>query len=87
MPKAEIIASRGYAIEVHSVTTEDGYILELHRIPQGKTQSDASAKRRVVFLQHGFLNTDSVWIILPSNQALGTLTKSIESQILTVSFY
>ncbi|RXG54876.1 Gastric triacylglycerol lipase, partial [Armadillidium vulgare] len=31
----EIIQSFGYPAEVHHVTTEDGYILELHRIPYG----------------------------------------------------
>ena len=58
---------------MHQVTTDDGYILELHRIPYGKGQSsDPSIKRRAVFVQHGFLNTDNVWLINPTNQALGT---------------
>ncbi|XP_032786259.2 lipase member K isoform X1 [Daphnia magna] len=61
---AEIIAGRGYPVEIHSVTTSDGYILELHRIPYGKGQKMAStASRRPVFLQHGILTTDNVWLI------------------------
>ena len=68
----EIIANRGYPVEVHSVTTDDGYILEVHRIPYGKNLNSSSAiKRRVVFLQHGLLNTDAVWLIRPSDKALG----------------
>ena len=68
----DIIANRGYPVETHTVTTADGYILEVHRIPYGKGQSsNTNSKRRVVFLQHGFLNTDNVWLIQPSDRALG----------------
>ena len=28
-------------------------------------------KKQVVFIQHGFLNTDNVWLIAPNDQALG----------------
>ncbi|XP_046651809.1 lipase member K-like [Daphnia pulicaria] len=67
----EIIASRGYPVEIHEVITEDGYILELHRIPYGKGQvSKRDVEKQVVFIQHGFLNTDNVWIITPNNQGL-----------------
>ena len=31
--ETEIIRHRGYPVETHSVTTEDGYVLESHRIP------------------------------------------------------
>ncbi|XP_057375194.1 gastric triacylglycerol lipase-like [Daphnia carinata] len=71
MTTVEIIRNRGYAVEVYKVTTEDGYILELHRIPYGKGQSsDPSVKRQPVYLQHGFLNTDNVWLINPVDKAL-----------------
>nr|CAD7603633.1 unnamed protein product [Timema genevievae] len=33
----ELIAKKGYPAETHTVTTEDGYILTLHRIPYGKS--------------------------------------------------
>lgn len=70
--QVEIIRSRGYSVEVYKVTTEDGYILELHRIPYGKGQSpDPSVKRQPVYLQHGFLNSDNVWIINSNDKALG----------------
>ena len=74
----EIIANRGYPVEVHQVTTDDGYILEVHRIPHGKGQSsDSSIKRRAVFLQHGFINTDNVWLITPTSRALGNNNQQI----------
>ncbi len=31
-----MITKNGYPAETHTVTTEDGYILEIHRIPFGK---------------------------------------------------
>ncbi|KZS16468.1 putative Lipase 3 [Daphnia magna] len=71
MTTVEIIRSRGYSVEVYKVTTEDGYILELHRIPYGKGQSpDPSVKRQPVYLQHGFLNSDNVWLINSNDKAL-----------------
>lgn len=73
--QVQIIASRGYPVEVYKVTTDDGYILELHRIPRGKNEvSNPDIKKPVVFLQHGFLNTDNVWLITPNNQSLGNFT-------------
>ena len=33
LPTPEMIESYGYAAEIHKVTTEDGYINSLHRIP------------------------------------------------------
>jgi len=32
----EIVAKYGYPIEIHEVTTADGYILTVHHIPYGK---------------------------------------------------
>ncbi|EPB66343.1 ab-hydrolase associated lipase region [Ancylostoma ceylanicum] len=36
MTTPQIIEHWGYPAEIYTVTTEDGYILELHRIPYGK---------------------------------------------------
>lgn len=57
----EIVKSKGYKIESHSVTTEDGYILGMFRIPP------RSPGAPVVLLQHGLLgkvNTAPVPYIL-----------------------
>lgn len=50
----EIVRDRGYPIEQHQVTTEDGYILTVFRIPYGRTHSGAAAggPRQPVFVQH-----------------------------------
>ncbi|MFH4978709.1 hypothetical protein AB6A40_005418 [Gnathostoma spinigerum] len=65
MTVPEIIERWGYPVEQHSVITEDGYVLILHRIPHGKKESskNSSTKKPVVFLQHGLLCTSSVWVM------------------------
>jgi len=63
------------------VTTEDGYILELHRIPYGKECGPAENKR-VVWLQHGLLSDSSNYVIVGPSKALGTYRSyKIESYI------
>ncbi|XP_028156314.1 lipase 3-like [Ostrinia furnacalis] len=58
----EIIAN-GYPAERHHVVTEDGYILEMHRIPKGKDDSSTST-RPVVFLMHGLLSSSQAFIAI-----------------------
>ncbi len=40
----ELISSKGYPAEAHTVITEDGYVLVMHRIPgpRGTLQQDKS---------------------------------------------
>ena len=57
----EIIRNRNYPVEIHSVTTSDGYILELHRIPSKLRYY--SRKPKVVFYQNGLLGTSATGII------------------------
>lgn len=71
-----IIQSRGYPVEIHQVVTHDGYILELHRIPYGRSsnnhsESDLRSKKKPVVLQHGMMATDYVWTLNPTGSSLG----------------
>jgi len=72
MTVPEIIRYNGYPAEVHNVTTEDGYILTLHRIPHGrKGPPQTNTARPVVFLQHGLLCSSSNWVTNPPNESFG----------------
>ncbi len=37
----QLITSKGYPAEEHNVTTKDGYILGMQRIPHGKKDSSS----------------------------------------------
>lgn len=59
----QLIASRGYDYEEHHVTTEDGFILGLQRIPRGRGEKISSKNKPVVFLQHGILEDSTNWVL------------------------
>lgn len=69
MTVPEIITYHGYPAEEHFVTTNDGYILGLHRIPHGKNMK-SSENRQVIFLQHGLLCSSADWVVNPVNESL-----------------
>jgi len=63
----------GYPCETHYVTTDDGYILQMHRIPHGKNEVETSngTEKPVLFLQHGLLSSSSDWVLAGPNRSLG----------------
>ncbi|XP_033211735.1 lipase 1-like isoform X2 [Belonocnema kinseyi] len=66
-----LVNDYGYAAEVHNVITEDGYILELHRIPGviNKTLSETK-KRKVALLLHGLLGSSFTWLVTGPKRSL-----------------
>lgn len=67
-----MITKYGYTAEVHYVTTEDGYILRLHRIAGGP-KSPPSTGKKVCFLMHGIMDSSAGWCMMGPNKALGLL--------------
>ncbi|OVA20031.1 Alpha/beta hydrolase fold-1 [Macleaya cordata] len=59
----------GYACEEHTVTTQDGYILSLQRIPVGKS-GETPGPRTPVLLQHGVLMDGITWLLNFPDQSL-----------------
>jgi len=49
-----MIRNAGYTAQTHNVTTEDGYILKIHRIV---------GEGPVVFMQHGLMDSSSTWVV------------------------
>ncbi|CAG9840494.1 unnamed protein product [Diabrotica balteata] len=60
----QIIARHGYPSETHIVVTEDGYLLQVHRIPRPKLGASIG---QPIFLQHGLLGSSADWIINGNN--------------------
>jgi len=66
MNTSQMIRYFGYPVEEHHVTTEDGYILSLQRIPKGK--KGVPPNGGVVFLQHGLVSSSADYVMnLPEN--------------------
>lgn len=63
-----MVTAEGYPVEDHHITTPDGYILNVHRIPSGKTGKNNG---KVAYLQHGVLASSSDWIIQGGGKSLG----------------
>ena len=62
----------GYTVEEHTVITEDGYILGMHRIPFGKNGSYSDGiSRPPIFMAHGLTSSSSQWVFGPPNKSLG----------------
>lgn len=69
----EIAIRHGYSAEAHTVKTEDGYLLTMHRIPCGRLGCQSKGGRgrgQPVFLQHGLLSSSADWVISGPGKAL-----------------
>ncbi|XP_072397276.1 lipase 3-like [Diabrotica undecimpunctata] len=63
----ELVRAEEYPVESHYVTTEDNYILNMYRIPYGKTDKKPT---KVVLLQHGLLACCTDWILFGKERGL-----------------
>ncbi|XP_067671210.1 lysosomal acid lipase/cholesteryl ester hydrolase-like [Haliotis asinina] len=70
MNATELITSKGFPCENHYATTEDGFILNMQRIPHGRGTNTPGTVRPVVMLQHGLLGSATNFLDNPANQSL-----------------
>ncbi|KAI5340228.1 hypothetical protein L3X38_019502 [Prunus dulcis] len=64
-----MVETQGYTCQEHELTTADGYILGLQRIPNGRSCNE-TAEKLPVLLQHGVFLDASSWLLNPPDQAL-----------------
>ncbi|XP_031498400.1 triacylglycerol lipase 2-like [Nymphaea colorata] len=65
--------SYGYDCQEFNVTTEDGYILGLQRIPRGRQCVGAANEhipKKPILLQHGILMDGFTWVVSPPGEGL-----------------
>ncbi|KAJ8728626.1 hypothetical protein PYW07_006322 [Mythimna separata] len=71
MSTPQLIAVHGYPAEAHTIITDDGYILTVHRIPYSKEAKNKVSPRKTVLLHHGLLGSSADWIIPGPKKGLG----------------
>ncbi|XP_046378386.2 lysosomal acid lipase/cholesteryl ester hydrolase-like [Haliotis rufescens] len=70
MNATELITSKGFPCENHYVTTEDGFILNMQRIPHGRGDNSSGTVRPAVMLQHGLLGSATNYLDNLANESL-----------------
>ncbi|XP_033217120.1 lipase 3-like [Belonocnema kinseyi] len=58
----DLVGASGYTAEEHDVTTQDGYILSIHRIPGGPKSPVTPGKPAVVLI-HGLFAASDIWVL------------------------
>ncbi|GFN80904.1 lipase [Plakobranchus ocellatus] len=72
----ELIRGNNYPVEVYTVKTADGFLLDLHRIPHGRKHLNDiknvhQKPKNVVYLQHALLSSACDWVMNYANDSLG----------------
>eukprot|EP00122_Pirum_gemmata_P001762 Pgem_evm1s1590 len=67
MTFVDFVKEQNYPIEVHNVTTKDGFILKMGRIPYNKSIANGNPKKGTFFLQHALLCSATDWVISKNN--------------------
>ncbi|XP_011498382.1 PREDICTED: lipase 3-like [Ceratosolen solmsi marchali] len=68
----DLVRATGYQAEEHDISTEDGYILKLHRMP-GSPKSPVGPKKPVVLFIHGLLAASDIWVLRGPDEDLAYL--------------
>ncbi|KAJ8922567.1 hypothetical protein NQ315_007597 [Exocentrus adspersus] len=69
----EFLEKYEYPVECHEVTTEDGYLLTMHRIPHGRNQTNTTTpfvEKPPVLLMHGLFFSSMDWVNTGPNKSL-----------------
>ncbi|XP_025996194.1 lipase 3 [Solenopsis invicta] len=67
-----LVGQYNYPAEEHNVTTEDGYNLVIHRIPESPLLNNKK-KKKVVFILHGIMLSSDNWVLYGPGKDLAFL--------------
>lgn len=60
----------GYPLENHKVVTDDGWVLNMYRIPYGKYRNNKPGPRPVILLHHGITLSSACFTLYNANESL-----------------
>ncbi|XP_031635022.1 lipase 3-like [Contarinia nasturtii] len=60
------VQAAGYTIERHYITTDDGYILRLYRIPSSPKTVNNSKHNKPILLMHGLTGSSRDYVVYPN---------------------
>ena len=66
-----MIRGEGYNVEVHHVTTADGYTLTMHRITGRAGEANVTVGKPAVLVNHGLLCSSADWVMGSPDKSLG----------------
>ncbi|CAN7939530.1 unnamed protein product, partial [Ixodes hexagonus] len=69
--QASLVESEGYPFERHDVVTQDGYVIEMHRIPRGKEPCPEPCHREPVFAMTGLAADSAMFVFNRPTLSLG----------------
>lgn len=78
-----MILQNGYQVATYYVTTQDGYLLEIFRIPS--KPGDNRRNNQPILFEHGIFVDSGAWIFA-GNKTLGKITYFIQ-YLFTSTFY
>ncbi|XP_014259651.1 lipase 3-like [Cimex lectularius] len=65
------LKNHGLKLNIYEVETEDGYVLEIHRLVEANGKKDENNKNNpVVLLQHGMWGTSKNWLIQKPEESI-----------------
>lgn len=67
---SQMITSKGYEVEEHTIETADGFLLGVQRIPRGRNNSNSVEDRPAIFLAHGLFSSSVQWVFDFPNQSI-----------------
>lgn len=65
-----VVKPNGYKCQEFEVQTEDGFILSMQRIPEGRGGGGGGERKQPVFLQHGVLMDGMTWLLNSPQESL-----------------
>ncbi|KAL1481624.1 hypothetical protein MTO96_034338 [Rhipicephalus appendiculatus] len=81
MTPCELIRYHHYPCEIIHVTTKDGYVIEVDRVPRGRQDGQGGTSRYPVLLVTALLCASDIWFLNYPSQSLGKCFKPFSTTV------